>query len=443
MLCHRLRVYKQNIEISSKNKTLSLLSRLYEISVLTLNSVELAKRISQIIQSELNFEFVGILSFDSNANKIEPLAFSVSERVRDTASKNNFNFDSHPIHSDLFVKKFLSNREIVNELQLSDIWDEVSEKFISDLVIEAHIKSCIALPLRVEKGTAGVLIVGLNRHYSDLIGHEKESIGSFINVIAVALDKAWLYEKLRVTNEQLEVSNDRLTELDRQKTEFVSFASHQLRSPLTSIKGYASLILEGDYGEITDDLKKAAQIIFDSSKTLATVVDDYLNVSRIELGQMKYEFAQIDLKALVQTVIDEQKPNVEKAGLKLNFNAESGSYAVNADKEKLKQVISNIIDNSVKYTPMGEITVGVKNVKNNVQVSVTDTGIGIPKDVIPKLFAKFSRAKDANKTNIRGTGLGLFIAKEIVTAHEGKIWVESDGEGKGSQFYIEIAQAKE
>ncbi len=244
---------------------------------------------------------------------------------------------------------------------------------------------------------------------------------------------------LKKTNNQLVIVNQRLKDLDKQKTEFVSFASHQLRSPLTAIKGYASLILEGDYGQVTDDLRKAAQIIFESTKTLAVVVDDYLNVSRIELGQMKYDLTLFDLKLLVKSVIDEHKPNINNAGLELYFNADTNSeYNIKADKEKLKQVIANVIDNSVKYTPKGKIEVDLIHYKDCFRLIVKDTGIGISKEVIPKLFSKFSRATNASKTNIRGTGLGLFIAKEIITANKGKIWVESEGEGKGSQFIIEL-----
>lgn len=237
----------------------------------------------------------------------------------------------------------------------------------------------------------------------------------------------------------LKIANSRLTDLDKQKTEFISFASHQLRSPLTAMKGYASLILEGDYGQVSDEIKKAAQIIFDSTKTMATVVDDYLNVSRIELGQMKYDFSTFSAKDLVQSVVDELKPSVEKAGLRLELKfIEEANYSLTADREKLKQVVMNVIDNSVKYTPNGEINILLEKISNKIRVSVKDTGIGIAKDVIPKLFSKFSRAKNATETNIRGSGLGLFIAKEIVTAHKGKIWVESEGDGMGSTFVVEI-----
>lgn len=249
-------------------------------------------------------------------------------------------------------------------------------------------------------------------------------------------------KELEVINLKLTSANDRLKELDKQKTEFVSFASHQLRSPLTAIKGYASLILEGDYGAITDDLKHAAQIIFDSTNTLVTVVADYLNVSSIELGQMKYDMKNIDLKDLAASAVEELKKNAESKQISLSFSCDKAKfYPVKADKEKLKQVLMNIIDNSIKYTPKGEVRVSLAENNDKILFSVVDTGIGISKEVIPKLFSKFTRAKNANEANIRGTGLGLFIAKEIITAHHGRIWVESEGEGKGSQFYVELSEA--
>jgi len=247
-------------------------------------------------------------------------------------------------------------------------------------------------------------------------------------------------EEMEALTEQLAAANEKLKELDQAKTEFISIASHQLRTPLTAIKGYASLILEGDYGEISADLKHASQIIFDSANTLVTVVADYLNVSSIELGKMKYDFTVFDLKDLVKSVIEELKQNIEKIGLELKFECDvTKSYSVKADLDKLKQVLVNIIDNSAKYTPKGGITVSLtKNSQAKVLFAVKDTGIGISKETIPKLFAKFIRAKNANETNMRGTGLGLFIAKEIINAHSGRIWVESEGEGEGSQFYVEL-----
>ena len=251
-----------------------------------------------------------------------------------------------------------------------------------------------------------------------------------------------LATQLQVSNTGLAEANTKLRELDKQKTEFISFATHQLRSPLTSMRGYSSLILEGEMGQTTPPVKEAVQTILTSTKTLISLVENYLNVSRMELGTMKYDFKPIDFKELLDEVVREQKTNIEAKGLKLNVSVSGDSFPIKADVDKFKQVIVNTIDNSVKYTPQGSITLSLEKKDKNVRFVVSDTGVGINPKTMPKLFKKFSRADNASDANIHGTGLGLFIAKEILTAHGGHMWAESEGEGKGSQFYIEIPEAK-
>src|SRR5574343_320743 len=248
-------------------------------------------------------------------------------------------------------------------------------------------------------------------------------------------------EKLAV---DLKKANTRLLEIDKQKSEFVSLATHQLRAPLTAIKGYSSLIMEGEMGVIGDEVKNAVKRIFDSSKTLANVVDDYFNISRIELGTMKYTFTVLNLKEMVESVIAELGPTIDKSGLKFSFTTDPSDpkerFMVRADRDKLKQVITNLLDNSLKYTSKGSIEAHLsKNVSDiKIMFQIKDTGVGIAPEVMPKLFAKFVRAGDASKQNIYGTGLGLYVAKEIMSAHKGHVWAESDGEGKGSTFIVEI-----
>jgi signal transduction histidine kinase len=249
-------------------------------------------------------------------------------------------------------------------------------------------------------------------------------------------------EKIEKLATDLEKANVRLTELDREKSEFVSFATHQLRSPLTAMKGYASMILDGDMGEMSKDVKQGVSRIFDSSNTLMNIVNDYLNITRIELGSMKYAFETIDLKTLIEDTIAELKPNIEKSGLTFSFKAENHDidWRVTADRDKLKQVIANLIDNDIKYTPKGSVAVTLcfNRARHKFVLTLKDTGIGIDPEILPHLFQKWSRAGNANKTNIKGTGLGLFVAKEMINAHNGTIKAESDGEGKGSTFIVEL-----
>ena len=270
-----------------------------------------------------------------------------------------------------------------------------------------------------------------NRPYLELSQFEKDSIVNIVNVIAVALDRS-------VLDQQLKEANDKLKELDKQRTEFVSIASHQLRSPLTAIKGYSSLILEGSFGPISDKVKEAVDVVFQSSQKLVLVIEDFLDITRIELGKMKYEMNKVDLQEIVSQVVNELRHSVESHDLELKYKPDTKKYWILGDKGKISQVVGNMIDNAMKYTKEGTISVLVSNEKGNIRLMVKDTGVGIPPDIISKLFQKFARAKDASKVNITGTGLGLFVAKQIVDAHKGKIWAESEGLGKGSTFIVEF-----
>ena len=255
---------------------------------------------------------------------------------------------------------------------------------------------------------------------------------------------AW---ELSNTNAKLESANEKLKELDKQKTEFVSIAAHQLRSPLTAIKGYSSMLLEGSFGKVAiGKPRDAIQIIFESSNKLAGVIEDFLNITRIELGKMHYEMTTFDLAQMAQSVVNELKPNVERKGLSINFSSDPGPLNISGDTGKLSQVLSNVIDNAIKYTKTGGLEIKVtrrqEGNKSFIRFSSKDTGIGLDQETIAKLFEKFIRADGAGQINVTGTGLGLYVAKQIVEGNGGKIWAESEGKGKGSTFIVELEEVK-
>jgi len=253
-------------------------------------------------------------------------------------------------------------------------------------------------------------------------------------------------EHIEKLAKELQKANARLKELDQQKTEFISLATHQIRGPLGSIKGYTSMLLEGDFGVFPEMAKDSLRTIMKSVTALAVLVNDYLGVSRIEQGRMTFDFSDFDLKDLVKTVVNEYRPNTEEKKLALTLECdETKSYLINADMGKIKQVIGNLLDNSIKYTPTGSIHVSLVHEKKSdgtdsgkLLIAIKDTGVGIRPEVMPNLFAKFSRAPDASKTNIMGTGLGLFVARKMIEAHKGRVWAESEGADKGAQMYIEL-----
>ncbi len=238
----------------------------------------------------------------------------------------------------------------------------------------------------------------------------------------------------------LEISNKRLHDLDQQKNEFLSFASHQLRTPLTAIKWSAGAILDGVFGDVKQELKESVQTIFDESSLMGVFINDYLNVSRIEQGRMEYRFIPTNMIDVVKTTTAQMEPAIHQKSLTLTTKYESGTAMIWGDASKLTQVISNLIDNAIKYTPKGVITVSVCTLRKEgkVRVEITDTGIGMDTATLSKVFDKFSRGENAKEVNTAGSGLGLFIVRTFVEAHKGKVWIESEGVDKGSRFIVEL-----
>ena len=226
------------------------------------------------------------------------------------------------------------------------------------------------------------------------------------------------------------------------KDEFVSMATHQIRSPLGAIKGYISLITEGDYGVVLEELHEPLNIILKSVDTLGKTVNDFLDLSRINQGEMRYYKKDFDLADLVNEVVNEMRKQIIDTGLDLKINLSKENLIVHGDKAKLKHVLLNLVDNASKYTKTGFIKINLHRKNNKVVFSIKDSGVGIKPRTMPLLFQKFSRCIDASHTNILGTGLGLYIAKKMLEAQNGRIWAESDGENKGSQFYVELDLVK-
>lgn len=270
-----------------------------------------------------------------------------------------------------------------------------------------------------------------------------------------------LADDLSKTNRDLKTANRELKRLDSAKSEFLSIASHQLRTPLTAIKGLSSMLADGDFGEMQAEQKDSVQKIFYSSERLNKLIESLLNISRIESGKLKINFEKRDLEPVIKDVIDELSPVAEQKGLRIIFNVLKDLPQVAVDPQKIRQVILNLVDNSIKYTDKGTVEVNLSladcgmvkravkgscqrdiNKKmlarahngNYVVFYVKDRGRGVIKSDQYHLFQKFTRGKGIYVVHTEGTGLGLYVCRKMVEAHHGFIWVESEGAGKGSKF---------
>lgn len=257
-----------------------------------------------------------------------------------------------------------------------------------------------------------------------------------LNVITLCL--LMLFSILLVRGTIREMNE--LEELSKAKSEFVSIASHQLRTPLTAIKGYISLMLEGTYGGVPETQRETLGKVYTSNERLIHLVNDLLDLSRIEQGKWQYNLAKVAVGPMIQSVIGELKIAAQSKNLLLHFQKPSNAekFLAWADEEKLRQSVLNLVDNAIKYTEKGEIEVRLEVDINPtlMRLSVKDTGMGLSIDDKSRIFQRFSRGKDSFKMNTGGTGLGLFVAKKIVEDHGGRIFAESPGLGKGSTFII-------
>ncbi|MCX6766030.1 MAG: HAMP domain-containing sensor histidine kinase [Candidatus Moranbacteria bacterium] len=283
-------------------------------------------------------------------------------------------------------------------------------------------------------------------------------------------------EELQYMSDRLAVANDQLRKLDNAKSEFISIASHQLRTPLTAVKGFISLILEGAYGKVENKIRDALNKVYVSNERLIQLVENLLNVSRIESGRLEFKFEKARIENIIRELGDSFILIARAKGLYLDIKLPSDPLPeIEMDGPKIREVLSNLIDNAIKYTNRGGVTVraelatgsmeqetgGTGYIPNLapgitiegsssdnqspqtispelVRVVISDTGIGIPEKELPYLFSRFSRGKDTSRLHVGGTGLGLYVGKNMVEAHHGRVWTESDGLNKGSRFIVEL-----
>ena len=228
--------------------------------------------------------------------------------------------------------------------------------------------------------------------------------------------------------------------VERLKTEFVSIAAHQLRTPISAIKWILRMIMDEDMGPLTSTQRDHLDKAYSNNERMIKLVNDLLNITRIEEGRFLYKVKRENIIEIIEDAIVPLHDLAKKKGIRFRFSKPRGKAPrLNVDKERVALVVQNLVENAVNYTKSGavEIVARFSRAKNEFLFSVSDTGIGIAKEQQPRVFSRFFRGSNAVKTKTEGTGLGLFIAKNIVEAHGGKIWFECQ-KGKSTTFYFSL-----
>lgn len=315
--------------------------------------------------------------------------------------------------------------------------------------IMAEYNMSIASPLRANKELIGYLLLG-NKSSGDLYSSaDIEVIKIIVNELAVAVQNAKSYTEIQRFNETLQEkvkeataklrrANEDLKSLDKAKDEFISMASHQLRTPLTTAKGYVSMVLDGDYGKLPAKMQPPLDQVLDSSNRMAGLITDLLNVSRMDAGKFFIDAVDVDLAVEVQGEVNQLGNLAESKGVVITYHPPKKKIPlIKLDLDKTRQVIMNIADNAVHYSAPpsggGKADVYLELEGDEAVFKVIDNGIGVPDEIKPKLFSKFFRAGNAQNARPDGTGLGLYLVKRVVEDQGGTIIFESQV-GKGSTF---------
>jgi PAS domain S-box-containing protein len=234
-----------------------------------------------------------------------------------------------------------------------------------------------------------------------------------------------------------DVTRDKLVE--RMKTEFVSIAAHQLRTPLSAIKWTLRMVLDGDTGVLTDEQKELLEKTYISNERMISLINDLLNVSRIEEGRFLYKQQLASIEEIVSVIIDSSQELLKMKKMTLTFDKPKEPLPqVSVDKEKMELAVQNLLENAVKYTPEGgKINISLEKDNNNIVFKIKDTGVGIPDNQHERIFTKFFRGDNVIRMETEGSGLGLYTTRNIIDAHKGKIWFDSK-EGEGTTFYFTL-----
>ena len=321
--------------------------------------------------------------------------------------------------------------------------DSVGQEY--NLLDILNIASFITAPIVARDDPVGFILMGNTSSYGKVTEGDTEVLSILASQIGTAIENTKLYTELfsshkelerRVAErtQELEKLNNELKNLNKMKSDFISAVSHELRTPLTSIKGYASILMTGKLGDVLPAQKERLEKIDKHSNSLVHLINNLLDIARIESGKVQMEMKEISIKEMLDSVVDIIAPQVKEKNISLKINSKIRFDKIKADQGQMERVFLNLLSNAIKFTPeKGSVTISIDEKEDDIQFSIEDTGIGIPPQDIPKVFQEFFRADNALDQKIKGSGLGLSLVKKIVEAHRGKIWFNSEL-GKGTRF---------
>ncbi|MDP2653593.1 MAG: GAF domain-containing sensor histidine kinase [Candidatus Omnitrophota bacterium] len=433
-----LELNKAQEELDKRLNGLDALQKTSRLVSTTLDESEIFQRLNQPLLGELGFEKLLIMTYDEDDSLIN----RVNRGFSDMETKN-------------IIDQFTADTPLLATLRRGETYSSIhAPKDVKEDVTKIFgVKYFILTPILAQKNMLGLLFAGnLSDAYVITAGDE-ELISILADQIGQAVENARLFEKAYRSSQVLEQKvHERTKELatalgevqhiSKMKSEFISAVSHELRTPLTSIKGYASLLMTGKIGAIPDNVKERLDKINKHSDNLVKLINDLLDMSRIESGRVEMQYTHQSLAKIIENVHDLLTPHLKDKNIIFKAETAPEIPEIQMDATQIERVLINLVSNAVKFTPpAGTITVTARQDGDIVTLSVTDTGIGISEEDIKKLFNEFYRVENEINQNVKGTGLGLALCKKIIEVHKGEIGVTSKP-GAGSTFYFRLPLAQ-
>lgn len=426
-------------ELDKKVTGLYSLQRLSRAISTTLEESQIFQLIESHYLEELGFEKACAFLWDSNKKEFELNMHLGYTREELEAIVLAVNAQKEEFRDVIKSEKTLSS--ITQQYEKKNLQAEIPHIF--------KVASFVLSPILPKEGDRGLLFVGTDESEVILSEGDEELITILANHLGQALENARLFDKTWRSQQGLEQKVEERTRalskalsdleaVSRRKTDFISSVSHELRTPLTSIKGYAAILLAGKIGDLPKDIRDRLDKINRHSDELVHMVNDLLDIARIESGKVSMKKESLDLKEVAEKVGDLLAVQLKEKHIAFNIDLPDNAKSIVADRSQIERVFINLAGNALKFTPeKGKITISARKTETGTQIDVSDTGCGIPEVAMHAIFEEFYRVDNAVNQEVKGTGLGLALVKQIVEAHGGKIWVKSRL-GAGSTFTFEI-----
>ncbi len=327
--------------------------------------------------------------------------------------------------------RYCTEVEMNRNIAAEDAWTDVRTNELLDVYLKKyHVMSMLDVPIRMYGKVVGMVCLEQKKHRSWIL-EEQEFASSIADLVSIALEM----REHKKAEEFIRRQNAELKKLDRLKSNFLNMTSHELRTPMTAMKGHTQMLLEEQLGSLTEIQKKSLNVILRNTNRLDFLIKDILDTSRLDSGNMKFSAKSVDISTLIEEVEETMNVSADLKHISLKCDVELSLPKIVLDAYRIKQVVENLITNAIKFSPQGSsVLIKVSQLEDQICFEVRDEGIGLDKNHLDHIFEAFYQVEGGVDRTFGGTGLGLTISRGIVEGHGGRIWVESDGVGSGSSF---------